>query len=154
MTAIVAQSQPASLPSLPERGLCFINDLTIRRDVAEAGWGRLPTQADKAKLSALLAVLEARSRPPTDAEIVLSLTRLANHFPRERDPGQWRMLLEDYLRDLEGFSAGDIERSIVDHRRSKRFFPTISELVELGQVHKAQREFALKRVRQLLEVCA
>ena len=139
---------------MPERGLCFINDLTIRPEVAAAGWGRLPTAADKAELSALFAFLEARSRPPTDAEILLALTRLANHFPRERDPAQWRMLLEDYLRDLEGFSAADIHEAIVDHRRAKRFFPTVSELIELAQMHRTEREFGLKRVRQLLEVCA
>jgi hypothetical protein len=154
MTAIAVGSQPASLPSLPERGLCFISDLTIRPEVAEAGWGRLPTAADKPRLSALLAILEARSRPPADAEIVLALTRLANHFPRERDPAQWRMLLEDYLRDLEGFSAADIQEAIVDHRRTKRFFPKISELIERAEMHKTEREFGLKRVRALLEVCA
>ena len=141
------------LPSLPEHGLCFISKLTIRRCVAEAGLGRLPTAADKPELASLLAILEARSRPPGDAEVVLSLTRLANHFPRERDPAQWRMLLEDYLRDLEGFSVGDIEQAIVDHRRSKRFFPTISELVALAEKHRSDREFLLKRLRQLLEIC-
>ncbi len=153
MTALAVRSQPASLPSLPERGLCFINNLTIRPEVARAGWGRLPTECDRPKLAAALAVLEARSRPPADAEVVIALTRLANHFPRERDPAQWRMLLDDYLRDLEGFSAGDIEQATVDHRRTKRFFPKISELLELAEKHRCDREFFLKRVRQLLEVC-
>ena len=82
------------------------------------------------------------------------LARLANHFRNERNAAEWQMLFEDYLSDLKEFSAADIEQAVIDHRRAKPFFPKIAELVELAETHKTLREFGLKRVRKLLEVCA
>src|SRR5215472_7225502 len=149
-TAIAERSQTASLPSLPEHGLQLTSGLTVSSTVAEVGWGRLPTAADRPRLARLLGILEARSRVVTRTDIIMPLTRLANHFRNERSVAEWQMLFEDYCLDLGEFSVGDIQQAIIDHRRTKPFFPKISELVELAQGHKSEREFSLKRVRQLL----
>lgn len=85
-----------------------------------------------------------RLTPGTDAGIIAHLARIANHHSKDRTPGQWQMLFEDYCCDLREFSTGHVEQACLEHRRSSNWFPKIAELrtrcIDLVALDKSRLE--------------
>lgn len=150
-TEIAIQSQQGSLPQLPAQGLRLIDVLCTSAHVMSIAKAELVLVSPEhiGPLSELISALEARGRPASKADIIIPLTRLANHWKSDRTPAEWRMLFEDYVLDLQDFSAGDVEDAIHEHRRTEKFFPRISELIAKCTQYRGQREWQLIRAKEL-----
>lgn len=63
--------------------------------------------------------------------IAALLAKLALHCPRaDLEPSQFKLLIEDMISDLAGYSTWDIEQAIVAYRTSgERFFPNSGQLI-------------------------
>ena len=79
----------------------------------------------------LIVCLGARRTKATADEISIALTRLANHFRNDRSPSEWKMLIEDYTHDLSQFSGAHVVEAIAEYRRTKPYFPKVSEIFEI-----------------------
>lgn len=71
-----------------------------------------------------------REQAATESEVIQLLGRLSLHYPQPAlSVDQHKLRWEDYLRDLRGFTVGEIEGMISRWRNSQEyFFPTPGQL--------------------------
>lgn len=78
------------------------------------------------------------SSPPKSStkttEVAASLARLALHYWRpDFTPAQAKLLLADFLHDLQGYPPKDVEYACAAYRQNpeNRFYPTPGQLLEI-----------------------
>lgn len=80
----------------------------------------------------------------------MALTRLAAHFWSERGPSEWKIVFEDYADDLKIFPADIIGASIATYRRQAKWWPKVSELLEIAKPMLAKRQTQLARIQKIM----
>jgi hypothetical protein len=79
----------------------------------------------------------------------MALTRLAAHFWGERGPAEWKIVFEDYADDLAEFPPDIIGEGLAQYRRGAKWWPKVSELLELMKPKLAERRLQLARLTVL-----
>lgn len=89
---------------------------------------------------------------PAPAEFVVTcLTRLAAHYPVDRTEAQWRIVFEDFVKDLAEMPADILFAVITEHRRTMRFFPSVSEIYGPATIKLEFRMNEIDCLRKLLD---
>lgn len=110
------------------------------------------TPDQRGQLTLLRDCLERRHAPAKPAVIMAHLARLANHWKNERGPAEWQALFEDYAHDLNGISEAHLVETIASHRKTKHWFPKISDLHEPAVAARLFEREDLRKVRCLLGI--
>jgi len=99
-----------------------------------------------------LDALRESLKPAPKEALVIALTRLAAHYWGDRTEIQWKIIFEDYARDLERFPADIVGEAIGRYRRRGKFWPKVSELIEICEPLASRRARTLMRLRAVCNV--
>lgn len=108
--------------------------------------------ADKDGLLGHLRAVEASMEPAPRQAIIIALTRLAAHFWNDRPANQWKIVFEDYADDLGKIPADIVGEAITVYRTRGKFWPKVSELLEIAYPILLRRQRSLTRIRKLCDV--
>jgi len=90
------------------------------------------TDEEKAHLPDTLQAYRDSMRPADPDMIKAVIMRLTVTQRREDLPeGAWKIIVEDFIDDLARYPIDIITEAAVKWRRTNKFFPTISEIIEL-----------------------
>ena len=106
----------------------------------------------KAGLEAHLRAVEATMTPAPKEAITIALARLAAHFWNDRNEVQWKIMFEDYARDFQDIPADILGESLTLYRKRGKFWPKVSEILEIANPMVLKRKRILARLRKLCDV--
>lgn len=110
------------------------------------------TASDRAKIGRWRQNVEWALTPAERPAIIITLTRLAAHFWGDRGPAEWKIVFEDYADDLAEFPPDIIGDGIVQYRRQAKWWPKVSELIELMRPKLLERRMQLARLKVLEKI--
>ena len=108
------------------------------------------TDEEKAHLPDTLQAYRDSMRPADPDMIKAVIMRLTVTQRREDLPeGAWKIIVEDFIGDLARYPIDIITEAAVKWRRTNKFFPTISDMVDLCDQPDKRRMKTLHRLKIL-----
>ena len=108
------------------------------------------TDEEKAHLPDTLQAYRDSMRPADPDMIKAVIMRLTITQRREDLPeGAWKIIVEDFIDDLARYPIDIITEAAVKWRRTNKFFPTISDMVDLCNPPDKRRMKTLHRLKIL-----
>lgn len=90
---------------------------------------------------------------PAPREVLIAiLARLANNLGGDRTNESWKMLFDDYAEDLAGISEDHLREIAANWRRTGKWFPKASEILEQWNALRYAEMEKLRRARVLLNL--
>ncbi len=106
---------------------------------------------DRLAYKAAACRIEAALEPAESREVVALLARLKLHcrnVPGHTD-GQWKLIFEDYQRDLSEIPSDILQTAVDVWRRSEPWWPAVSDLLAIAEPLLKERRAQLWRAEHI-----
>lgn len=132
---------------------CTFETYGVEYDDGAVRYGNRPVLGEplsksvEAQLLSIRESLESGLLPTGREALAIELGKLALHFWRpDRSQSQWKTLLKDYLEDLSEFPLDHIQEVCKEWRRTKKWWPKVSEFRERLVEKRASRKYDIQRL--------
>ena len=134
---------PATAPCKPSSAKCTRPNLT-----APKPWYRMNREQTKTLLSKYRQAL----KPAGGKMVMAEMARLSPHFWQpNRPPGELQSVMRDYVVELQRFPPDLIAGACWEWRRIGKWFPKLSELLEIIEPEHAERVRDMKTLEERLK---
>ena len=109
-----------------------------------------PSADEKSQLEAVSDNLRRRLSQSPSGTVIVFAERLSHLWFNSHTPEGWKVVYRQFEADLCQFSYSHIKEAFEKHRKTGKFFPTISEIFLLCDELRAIDQKRLDRVQSLL----
>ena len=109
------------------------------------------SQDDRDACKHAVLTLERMLQPASREEVAVLLGRLLLHSAKQpkHDEKQWKLIFDDYQTDLAEFPLDILEETAVEWRRSKPWWPHVSDLLAIAKPKVDERRAMLARAKDI-----